>query len=188
MRSVRFAAIALIALVAFAARAADTYTGDPVHSSLIFKSTHLNNTSHVYGRFNGPKSTITVDNGDLASVEASVETKNVDTGVEKRDNHLRSPDFFNAAEFPQITFKSTSVKKLGDAKYEVTGDLTVHGVTKSVTATVTKTGESDDKMMGHRTGWESTFSLKRSDYGMTKLMGLVGDEVEVTFAVEAAKK
>jgi polyisoprenoid-binding protein YceI len=187
MRSIRLIAVALVATVAFAARAADTYTGDPVHSSLIFKSTHLNNTSNVYGRFNGPKATITVDNNELTGVEASVETKNVDTGVEKRDNHLRSPDFFNAAEFPQITFKSTNVKKTGDNQYEVTGDLTLHGVTKSITATVAKTGESDSKQMGHRTGWESTFKVKRSDYGMNNMIGMVGDEVEVTIAIEAKK-
>ncbi|HTL30340.1 MAG TPA: YceI family protein [Tepidisphaeraceae bacterium] len=189
MRSIRFAAFAFVAMFAFtmSVRAAETYTGDPVHSSLVFKSSHLN-VSHVYGRFNAPTSTLTVENGELTAVEASVAAKNVDTGVEKRDNHLRSADFFNAAEFPQITFKSTAVKKTGDGKYDVTGDLTLHGVTKSITVTVTKTGEGDNPPpFGHRAGWESTFSVKRSEFGMTKMIPMVGDEVEVTIAIEAHK-
>jgi polyisoprenoid-binding protein YceI len=188
MRFVRLSSVVALAFVLSASvYAADTLKGDPAHSSLVFKSSHLN-TSHVYGRFNGLTSTLTVDNNELTGIEASVETKNVDTGVEKRDNHLRSADFFNAAEFPQITFKSTGVKKVSDGKYEVTGDLALHGQTKSITVTVTKTGESSNPPpFGERVGWETMFKVKRSDFGMSKMIPMVGDEVELTVAIEASK-
>lgn len=170
------------------AQAADTYTADPVHSSVVFRIKHMD-VAHVWGRFNGLKGEFALDEGapESSSLQFQVEAKNVDTGNAKRDEHLRSPDFFNAAQFPAITFKSTAVKKAGD-RYEVTGDLTLLGVTKSITVSVDKTGQADTKQMGPRMGFETTFTIKRSDFGMNKMMGAVGDEVKLIVAVEGGKK
>ena len=98
-------------------------------------------------------------------------------------------DFVDAKQFPAITFKSTGVKGSGD-KLEVTGDLTLHGVTKEITVPVTKTGEADVSAMkmGYRTGWEATYDLKRTDYGMNKMVGPVGDDVHLLISFEAVKE
>src|SRR5262249_45315418 len=101
--------------------------------------------------------------------------------------HLKSPDFFSAKEFPAISFKSTSAKSVGDGKYEVTGDLTLHGQTKPITVTLEKVGSSTK--MGQRVGWISTFTIKRSDYGMNFMLGAEGggDEIALTVAFETVK-
>src|SRR5881394_3464579 len=112
--------------IASLARAAEKFEIDPAHSSVTFKVNHMG-VSTVYGRFNltKPVGAFVLDADDPAksTFEIQVPTKNIDTGVQKRDDHLRSPDFFNAAQFPTISFKSTSVKKVDDKTMEVTGDL-----------------------------------------------------------------
>ena len=115
-----------------------------------------------------------------------MKTENVDTANEKRDAHLKSPDFFDAKQFPLITFKSTSVKADGD-NFEVTGDLNLHGVTKQITVPLKKTGESDTGKMGYRTGWQAEVDLKRSDFGMTGMQGAIGDDVHLIISFEAVK-
>jgi polyisoprenoid-binding protein YceI len=115
-------------------RAADTYKIDPVHATVIYRISHFN-VGNAYGRFNEPTGSVTVDNEDPSKsvFEFSVQVDKVDTANPKRDAHLKSPDFFNAKQFPTIDFKSTKVAKKGDNQFELTGDLTLHGVTKSVT-------------------------------------------------------
>jgi polyisoprenoid-binding protein YceI len=184
--------ITLTAILAFApfASAADTYKIDPIHATVIYRVSHFN-IGNAYGRFNEPTGSITLDKDDASksTFTFEVQTDKVDTANEKRDQHLKSPDFFDAANFPTITFKSTSVKGSGD-KYEVTGDLTLHGVTKSVTVNLTKTGEADvsQMKMGYRTGWEAMVDLKRSEFGMTGLQGPVGDDVHLVISFEAVKQ
>jgi polyisoprenoid-binding protein YceI len=170
-------------------QAADKYKIDPVHSFAMFRVHHMN-TGFVYGRVTGPNGEIMVDDSDATqdSFNVTLDVKNIDTGNAKRDEHLKSPDFFSAEEFPQMTFKSTAVKANGDDKLDVTGDLTIHGQTKPITITITKTGASDTKMMGKRVGFESTFTIKRSDFGMSKMLDMVSDEVNLTVAFEAAKE
>ncbi|HEV8605774.1 MAG TPA: YceI family protein, partial [Tepidisphaeraceae bacterium] len=142
---------------------------------------------HVYGRFNEPNGTVTIDDADptKSSFTLELQTQKVDTGIQKRDEHLRSPDFFNVKQFPSIKFKSTAVKKT-DKGYEVTGDLTLHGVTKPITVNLEQTGQG---AMGPRQiiGFETTVDLKRSEFGMNNMMGPAADDVRLIISLEAGK-
>ncbi len=181
--------LGLALMAAPAALAADTYKIDPVHTSLYFRIMHLD-IAWVHGRFNQVEGAFVIDGKDPAknSAEITVKAANVDTAVKKRDDHLRSPDFFHAEKHPLITFKSTAFEKAGGNTLRVSGDLTLLGVTRPVTFTVEKTGEADDPWDNHRMGFHSTFTVKRSDYGMDKMLDLVGDEAEVTFSVEGIRE
>jgi polyisoprenoid-binding protein YceI len=185
--SVSLFALAVVGLAAPLARG-QTYKVDPAHSFINFKINHLG-VSNAWGRFDGPTGTVSIDESDptKSRIQIDAKTDKVNTGNEKRDAHLKSPDFFNAKQFPTLSFKSTSVKKTTDAAMEVTGDLTFHGVTKPITVTVTKVGEADTQM-GHRAGWETNFTVKRSDFGMSGMVGPVGDDVQVWVNVEAVKQ
>lgn len=170
------------------ASAADTYTVDPVHSTIIFRISHLG-SSWTYGRFDAVAGTFTVDQADPTAVkfDLSAQTDSIDTNSAQRDTHLKSNDFFAAKQFPEITFKSTGVKSTGDKKYDVTGDLTLHGVTKSITVPMEFVGTSETKQAGSRAGYEGMFTVKRSDYGMDKMVGMIGDEVHLTVSFEGKK-
>jgi polyisoprenoid-binding protein YceI len=171
-----------------AGRAADTYAVDGVHSSVVFRVKHMN-TSNAWGRFNNIAGTFTLDEANPAEskLDFQVKSDSIDTADAKRDQHLKSPDFFNAVQYPAITFKSQSVTKAGGA-YEVTGDLTLHGVTKPVTIKVVPTGSGKDMRGTPIAGIETSFNIKRSDYGMSKMVGPVGDDVWVNVSVEATRK
>ncbi|HSV13539.1 MAG TPA: YceI family protein [Tepidisphaeraceae bacterium] len=184
-RIASFAAFVGLSVSAAAFAPAAQYKVDPVHSFVNFKVNHLG-VSYVWGRFDGPEGTFNTDEGK-ESFEATVHTDKIDTGVAKRDQHLKSPDFFNAKQFPELTFKSTGVKKSGENQYEVTGDMTVHGVTKSITVTLTKVGEAKTQM-GERAGFDGTFTIKRSDFGMAFMPGAVGDEITVYVGMEGTKE
>jgi len=179
----------LVVLVAFASqsRAADSYKIDPVHSAVIFRIGHAN-LGYVYGRINDAAGDFTIDKADPTknTFTFELQVNNVDTHQEKRDAHLKSPDFFNAKQYPTINFKSTSVKK-GEGNFlEVTGDLTLHGVTKSIKIPVEIIGEGDFAG-GHRVGLETVFTIKRSDFDMKGLAPVVGDDVKLMIAVEGVK-
>jgi polyisoprenoid-binding protein YceI len=167
---------------------ADTYKVDPAHSFIIFKVSHLG-VSNAWGRFDGPTGTIEIDAADPSKTRFDVEAKTdkVDTGNQKRDTHLKSADFFNARQFPTLSFKTESVTKSGDDAFEVTGNLTVHGVTKPLTVTMKKIGAADTQN-GARAGFEGHFTVKRSDFGMTNMVGPVGDEVQVWVSLEGVKE
>lgn len=169
--------------------AADTYAVDPVHTAALFKVKHVG-VSYTYGRFNDISGTIVFDAADPAAskVDITIQAASVDTDNQKRDAHLANPDFFDAKQFPVLKFVSTAFKKVDDSTFDVTGDFTLHGVTKPIAIKVVKIGEGKDPWGGYRIGFESTFTIKRSDYGMTKMMDAVGDEVTVTFATEGIKK
>lgn len=183
-------AVVLGMVLAAPAPAADTWKADPVHSSIVFRIKHLD-VGYIYGRFNQYSGSFAFDERDPAACALNIEVQagSVDTGNAVRDGHLKGPDFFNVKEFPKITFKSTSMKALpGDAKnYEVTGDLTLHGVTKSVKVKLERIGTAKDMRGTLRTGFETTFTIKRSDYGMKYLVGALGDEVRVTVALEGIR-
>jgi len=174
---------------AWSAPESATFDGDTVHSYVLFKIKHMG-TSWSYGRFNDFTVSVGMDDAGAAikSVAFDVKTASVDTGQPKRDGHLKSPDFFNAKQFEDIKFASTAVKAIDADNTEVTGDLTLHGVTKSITVKVVKVGAGKGMKGESLVGLESTFSLKRSDYGMSNMVGPVGDDVQITVAVEAAKK
>lgn len=163
---------------------AGTYKIDDVHSSAFFRVMHAG-AGQFWGRFNDVAGSMTFDAaGAPTAFDISIAIESVDTANEKLDGHLKSPDFFNAAEFPTMTFKSTGVKKLESGMFEVTGDLSMHGVTKSITAVVEVTGHSN--MMGKRAGAEAIFSVKRSDFGMNYGVdkGVLGDTTRVLVNLE----
>ena len=163
-----------------------TYEIDPGHSSVVFCVTHFG-VSKFYGRFNEISGSLNVNVDDPASNEISIKipAKSVDTNSKDRDEHLMGPDFFNAKEFANITFESTSVEAgEADGMFVVTGDLTMHGVTKEITIEAMHTGEGETRF-GYRTGFEAKFTVQRSDFGMSYgLPGALGDDVEIIFALE----
>ena len=171
------------------ADAADTYEVDAAHSMIIFRAKHMD-VSNNYGRFNEFSGTLTVDEADAANsaIELEVKAESVDTANEKRDQHLRSPDFFNAKQFPVITFKSTKVEKVDEDTLKVTGDFELHGVKKSVTVEVEMTGKGKNPQGTAIIGFETIFTIKRSEFGMNYGIGAVSDDVRITVSVEGMKK
>ena len=179
-----------IALALAHASAAEKFEIDPVHSTIGFKVKHL--FSYVTGRFNEVQGTISADAAkpDDSSVEVKIATKSVNTANEKRDTHLRSPDFFDAEKFPDMTFKSKKVARTGDDTADVTGDFTLHGVTKEVVLKAKFLGKGKGMTGGLQTGWEARTTIKRSDYGLVwnKVIegtAVVGEEIEIDLLIEA---
>lgn len=170
--------------------AAAGFKVDPVHSSVVFSIGHLG-VSRAYGAFNMPKGTFLIDfaNPSASAIEVTLDADKIATGIGKRDDHLRSPDFFNAKEFPAITFKSTSFEKIDATHMKVKGDLTLLKVTKPVEAALEFIGEADTAQ-GHKAGLEARFSIKRSDFGMTSYLdeNAVGDEVKLVVALEGKRE
>ena len=190
-RFCRHLAGGILALVLFAGTgfAAQTYSIDPVHSSASFSIRHI--VSRVTGKFNDFHGTIVYDPDSPAnsSVTANIDVASIDTGNERRNNHLRSADFFDAEKYPEITFVSTSVEKKGEMLM-VTGDLTMHGVTKQVVMSVEVLGIGTHPMTkAALAGFSAELKLNRSDFGVnswTDMASIVGDEVSITLLIEAA--
>jgi polyisoprenoid-binding protein YceI len=187
-----FLVLSALALLAcsLAAQAADTFEVDGAHSSVVYKISHLG-FSNNYGMFKKMSGTFVLDSANLAgsSVDITIDAASIDSGNAKRDEHLKSPDFFNVAQFPTITFKSSKIEKgSGADNYKVTGALTLHGVTKNVIIDVhhNKTGEG---MQGEtRSGFDANFKIKRSDFGMGFMTPNLGDDVSVWTSFEGVKK
>lgn len=172
---------------AAAAAAAASYKVDPVHSMVIFKVKHMG-AGNFYGRFNQVSGTFTIDDADPSKsrVEFEVKADSIDTANKQREDHLKGPDFFNVVQFPAITFKGKEVKKSGEGAYEVAGDLTLHGVTKPLKAKVEHVGSGKGRGGGAIAGFEATFTVKRSDFGMNFMVGPLGDEVHLIVSVECS--
>jgi polyisoprenoid-binding protein YceI len=188
-RRVRLASFALLAL-ALPALAADTYTIDGEHASVVFKVKHLG-MSYTWGRFNAVSGSFVLDEANAAAsrLEVVIRTESIDTGNERRDRHLKNADFFDAAQFPEIRFVSKTVRKTEPTQFEVVGDLTMHGVTRPLTVTITKLGQGPDPWKQQRCGGELTFTIKRSDFGMSYgLPDVVGDEVTLYVSLEGIKQ
>lgn len=171
-----------------------TWKIDPAHSAANFTVRHLG-ISNVHGHFGGVTGEIVLDPADLAksSVKATIDTTTVDTGVPMRDTDLKSDHFFDVAKYPSMTFASKSIAKNGDG-YTVTGDLTMHGVTKEVVLAMDS--PSGEVAMGKQTrrGFDATTTINRKDFGLTFGESLtkagdamIGDDVKVTLEVEAIK-
>ncbi|MCC7014226.1 MAG: YceI family protein [Planctomycetes bacterium] len=162
------------------------FTVDSGHSSTNFRIKHV--VAPFWGRFNKVEGSVTWDaaSADKCAVEISIDATSIDTNDGKRDDHLRGPDFFSAKEFPKLTFKSTKVAKKGD-KLEVTGDFTMRGVTKSMTVPVEMTGEGESPFKDYRAGFEATFDIKRSDFGVKGYIPVISDEVRIIVALECVK-
>lgn len=199
MTSVRVAgwAAAVVLTVSAVAMSAQTkdWKIDAAHSEADFSIKHMA-ISTVHGTFRGVSGVIKYDPADVtkSGVEATIDMSSVDTGVAQRDNHLKSPDFFDVAKFPTMTFKSTSVTKAGD-HYDVAGDLTLHGVTKKVVLKLDEPGKEEPGMDGksvHR-GFSATTMINRKDFGLTwngtlkSGDSVLGDDVKIELDVEAVQ-
>jgi len=187
------AAVAALSLPALA-RAA-TYDIDPVHSAVSFKVKHLM-VSSVRGSFRKFSGTIDFDakKPETAAIAASIDASSIDTGNADRDGHLKSPDFFDVAKFPTLDFKATKLKAAGKGKFKLSGDLTLHGVTKPVTLDVEGLGaEVTDPWGNVKIGASAVTKLSRKEFGLTWSKALetggvvVGDEVEISLDIEAVK-
>jgi polyisoprenoid-binding protein YceI len=174
-------------LLSPAASAADPFKVDSVHSSILFRVKHFG-VGYIYGRFNQVSGTFAFDDNNPAdsSIAMEVKTDSIDSNNPGRDKHLKGA-FFNVKEFPTISFKSKEVKKLDDQNYEVTGDLTMLGATNPVTIKVERVGTGKDPRGGVRSGIHTTFTIKRSGFGMKLMVGPVSDEVLVIVATEGAQ-
>jgi polyisoprenoid-binding protein YceI len=183
-------ALSLMAQTESTSKRAETFAVDAVHSSALFRVQHLG-VANFYGRFNEINGIFTFNEEDATGLtfDLTIPADSIDSNSEQRDNHLKSPDFFNAREFKTLTFKSASARKVDDKAYEVTGDLTMLGVTRPLTAVVHWTGSASSRGK-HRCGLETTFSIKRSDFGMDYGVeaGMLGDEVGIIIALEGVKK
>lgn len=168
---------------------AETYKVDAVHSTALFRVKHLG-VSYFYGRFNKMSGTFTYDKADPSkcAFEIKIKARSIDTNSNSRDKHLKSPDFFNVREFPDITFQSTIVTSTEKNQYEVTGDLTLHGVTKAITVPLEHIGSGSGMRGGRVAGFEGTFTIKRSDFGMNFMLDKLGDEVRITISFEGARE
>jgi polyisoprenoid-binding protein YceI len=178
----------LISVTAGSALAADEYAYDGVHSSITFKARHLD-ISWIHGRFNEAEGKFAIDKQDPAKswFQFSIKVDSVDTANKARDEHLRQPDYFDTKQFPTIDFKSTHVKAVKGG-YEVTGDFTMHGVTKQVTLTI-EGGKEAEFMGTKRIGFSTHLPVKRSDYDFDKTqIGLIGDEALIYIDFEGARK
>jgi len=190
--STALAATLAAAVVLSPAARAQTWQLDPSHSSAQFSVRHLM-ISSVRGAFTKITGTVTGDPKDPASltIEATIDVASVDTREPKRDNHLKSPDFFDAEKFPTMTFKSKKVAAAGTGKLKVTGDLTLHGVTKEVVLNVDgPTPEIKDPWGNTKVGASATTTISRQDFGIAydSSGAVVGDEVQITIDVELARK
>jgi polyisoprenoid-binding protein YceI len=178
--------LAMLAVPATLLAAPTSFAIDAGHSQALFRVTHFG-VGAFWGQINDPTGTVTVD-GDNLSVDVTVEAAKIDTNNAKRDEHLRGADFFNAEQFPNLTFKSKSSKKISDSAYEVTGDLTIKGVTKSVTITMNKIGEGPDPFGGYRIGFETELTINRLDFGVDYNPKALGTDVKLIIALEAIRK
>jgi polyisoprenoid-binding protein YceI len=193
MSKTRLAAFAAALAFATPAFAVETFQFDKSHTTVGFQVRHI--FTMVSGRFTDYVGAIQVDRAkpENSTVEFTIQAKSIDTSEPKRDEHLRSADFFDVANHPAITFKSTSVKANGKDSFLVTGNLTMRGVTKPVTLPVTLLGEGKDPFGNEKMGLETAVTLNRKDFGLTWNKALetggmlVGEEVKVQIAIEANK-
>jgi len=172
-----------------------TWNIDPVHTVVEFKVRHMMITN-VKGHFTGVTGVLTLDEQDVTKshVEASIDAASINTREPDRDTHLKSADFLDVEKFPKLTFASTRITRNGDEELKVEGDLTIHGVTRKVEFAVEgPTPPGKDPWGNTRIGWTATTKINRKDFGLTwnttlETGGiLVGDEVTITFDVQAVK-
>jgi polyisoprenoid-binding protein YceI len=173
----------------------NTWNIDPAHSSAEFKVKHMM-ISNVKGSFSGISGTLTEDTTDatLSAVTATIPIDTVSTGDPNRDGHLKSADFFDAAQFPTMTFTSTSVVNEGEGEYTVTGDLTLHGVTKSVTFAVEgPSAPGKDPWGNTRIGLSATARINRKDFGLVYNAALetggilIGEDIAISLEIQFLK-
>jgi polyisoprenoid-binding protein YceI len=189
-----FAAVVVLAALAALPLRAETYTIDPNHSEVTFQIRHI--VSQVRGRFNEFSGAVQMDPNNLpaSSVEFHIKAASIDTNVADRDKHLRSADFFDAEKYPEIAFKSSSIQPAGKDTYNVTGTLTMHGVSKEITLPVQLLGQAKDPWGNTRAGFQTATTLNRKDFAIiwNKVLDnggmMLGDDVKVEVNLETVKK
>ncbi len=184
--------LAFVLLATLPARA-ETFVLDKNHTSVVFLIDHLG-FARVIGRFNDFEGEFTLDEGKVekSKLRVVIRTKSVDTGFQKRDDHLRSPDFFSVREFPEMVFESTRIRKTDDRTGEIDGKLTMLGRTKQVTLRVRFNRKDAHPLPQYRgvmaAGFSARGSIRRSDFGMTYGQSFLGDEVEIWIEAEGLAK
>jgi len=170
---------------------ADTYAVDNVHSSVLFKVGYMG-VANFYGRFNQVSGEYTIDLEDMSacSLDVTIAASSVDSNNADRDKHLRGADFFSAKEFPQIRFVATGFESMPDGTIQMSGELTLRGVTKTTSATLEWLGDRADPRGGHRSGFDAALAVTRSDFGVNYGIdnGALGDDVEVTIALTGMRQ
>lgn len=185
-------ALAFLAVIALSMPAhADEYEIDASHTHVGFQISHMG-FSETYGVFKNVSGTLTLDEAkpETSRVDVTIDVASIDTASEARDEHLKGADFFDVKTFPTMTFKSTKVELTGKDTANVTGDLTLHGVTKPVGLVVklNKAGESPTKKGRYVAGFSALGKLKRSDFGIKTYLPMIGDEVTIAISSEFIRK
>jgi polyisoprenoid-binding protein YceI len=176
------------------ANTAKTWNVDVAHSAVSFTVRHMV-IAKVRGRFTKFSTRLELDEKDLtkSTVEVRIDAASIETGVGDRDNHLRSPDFFDVEKFPELTFTSKRVERVGDDRYRVVGDLTIHGVTREVPLEVEVGGTTKDPWGNERAGFNARTHIDRRDYGLVWNKAIeaggvmVGDKVDIEIDLEAVR-
>jgi polyisoprenoid-binding protein YceI len=189
MRKSLLSLLAGVALIIPAAAQVQTWNIDPAHSAAQFSVRHMG-ISNVHGTFTKVSGKVDYDAADVSKtkIDATIEAASIDTRVEMRDNDLRSDHFFDAAKYPSITFKSTKVESAGTGKLKVTGDLTIHGVTKEVVLDVDGPTEPAKDPKGNlHVGASGSTKINRKDFGVNGASSMVGDDVPITLDLELVR-
>ena len=190
LRTLSAFVIAVTLLLSLSAAAQDTWQIDPKHTAAQFSVRHLG-ISTVRGEFSKVSGSVQYDaaNPGKTSIQATIEAASINTRVEARDNDLRSSHFFDVEKYPTITFQSKKVEASGPGKLKVTGDLTIHGVTKEVVLDVDGPAvAAKDPQGSQRMGASATTKINRTDYGVNGAPGVAGDEITITLDIEMIKK
>ena len=191
-RQRKWATVSIVVALVLPAIAADTYNVDPLHSSVTFSVRHMG-INDVKGHFNEYKGSVVLDGDQIKDASGTIQVKSIDTGVQKRDDHLRTADFFDAAKYPTITFKTKRVEQSGEQTI-VIADFTMRGVTKEVRLPVKLSGPIKDPDGAVRIGLQANAKLNRKDYGINFHQVLdngvlgVGNEVVIEINAEAIKE
>ena len=186
-----FSSLVVALLTASAWAQGSEWQIDPAHTTAGFTVRHMG-ISNVHGRFVKTTGSATIDDSDMtkSSVNATMDVNSIDTGNENRDNDLKSPNYFDAAQFPTITFKSKSVSKNGEGKLKVVGDLTIHGVTKEVTLDVDGPSAPLEQRGNKRRGLSATTSVNRKDFGVGAKAPavMIGEDIKIDIDAELTQK
>jgi len=187
MKRIMFIGLVLAAGVVHAA--ADKYKVDKDHAQVLFVSNHLG-FSKTYGWFTKVEGDFEIDeaNPSASKVDLNIVANSLTTAVEKKDQHLKSPDFLDTKQFPKVTFKSETVKKVDDKTYEIKGKLTLHGKTNTEIMKFERMKTGEDPWKNIRTGGEGKMTIKRSDYGIKYMMDGIPDQVEIIASLEGIKE
>jgi len=184
----KFFVLAVLACASLCIAETQTWQIDPNHTASQFSVRHLG-ISTVRGQFMKTTGTVTYDPADVSKtqMDVTIDASSVDTRVQMRDNDLRSPHFLEVEKYPTITFKSKKTESAGQGKLKVTGDLTIHGVTKEVVLDVDGPSAPTAAMGGIRMGAEATTKINRKDFGVNGAPGVVGDDIQITLDVELTR-